>query len=71
MSVASEENGRLTAEEVAGGVPFDAPSKTVRAMLTQLDTVVDLFVQLKADDYAAAAGIDDAIDALAKLKLRS
>ena len=71
MSTASEEVGRLTAEEVAGGVVWDAPEKTVRAMLNQLDALVDVLVQLKADGYSSATGVDDAISALAKLKLRN
>jgi len=70
MSVASDKVGRLSQAEVAKGVAFDAPEATVRAMLTQLDAVVDALVQLKADGYAAATGVDDAIDALAKLQLR-
>ena len=67
---ASEEIGRLSDAEVAKGVAFDAPAATVRAMLSQLDKVIDALKQLKADGYAAAAGVDDAIDELAKLQLR-
>jgi len=70
MSLTSNTLGRLSAEEVAAGVPFDAPEKTVRAMLTQLDSLVDALKQLKADAYASASGVDDAIDALTKLELR-
>lgn len=68
--LASEEVGRLTAAEVAEGVPFDAPEKVVRALLNKIDELIDTLKQLKADGYVAASGIDDAIDGLAKLKLR-
>lgn len=71
MSLVSEETGRLPQDEVDNGVVFDAPNKTVRAMLNKLDDVIDALVQLKADGYSAASGVDDAIDALAKLKLRN
>ena len=70
MSVVSDQVGRLTQAEVEAGVTFDAPEATVRAMLTQLDAVVTTLKQLKADGYAAASGVDDAIDELAKLQLR-
>lgn len=71
MSTASESIGRLPAEDVAKGVAFDSPEQVVRALLTKMDEVTDILKQLKADGYASASGIDDAIDALAKLQLRN
>lgn len=70
MSVVSDQVGRLTQAEVEAGVTFDAPEATVRAILTQLDAIVDILKQLKEDDYEPAAGVDAAIDALTKLQLR-
>lgn len=71
MSLVSEETGRLPQDEVDAGVVFDAPEKTVRALLNKVDALTDALKQLKADGYVAASGVDDAIDALAKLQLRN
>ncbi len=60
----------MESAEVEKGVPFDAPAKTVRAMLNQMDALIDALVALKDAGYVAGAGVDAAIDGLSKLKLR-
>lgn len=52
----SEKLGRLSAEEVADSVIFDAPEKTVRAILTKQDEIIAKLNQINAAIEAATDG---------------
>lgn len=59
------EIGRLPAEEIEKGIVFDSPEKTVQAILTKLDELIDA---VKALD-AANTGVPE-VAALKKLVLK-
>ena len=58
------EIGRLPAEEIEKEIVLDAPEKTVQALVTLVDQLID------ALQASAAVGAEPAIVALKKLKFK-